>query len=120
MADTDEWRSGIGAWRHQGLRIIAFHASTPVIRLRDDQARKLVQLLVSALSQPVTAQIDRKPKDWREAAGFTQEEAADAVGISRTYMSKIERGKAKNLTLATARKIAALYACDVSELNIDL
>jgi transcriptional regulator with XRE-family HTH domain len=41
----------------------------------------------------------------REAAGFSQEGFADAVGVHRTTMGRIERG-AFNVTLATLERIA--------------
>ncbi|MFQ6310095.1 helix-turn-helix domain-containing protein [Lysobacter capsici] len=40
----------------------------------------------------------------REAAGFSQEAYADAIGMHRTYYSAIERGE-KNMQLDTLEKI---------------
>jgi transcriptional regulator with XRE-family HTH domain len=41
----------------------------------------------------------KKIRDRREEERWTQEDLAGKVGISRPYMSQIERGVAKNLTL---------------------
>lgn len=34
-------------------------------------------------------------KEWRKDKGWTQQELADAVGVDRTYVSKIEKGAHK-------------------------
>lgn len=50
----------------------------------------------------------------REAAGYSQESYADAIGMHRTYYSAIERGE-KNLQLDTLERICAGLACRMWE-----
>jgi transcriptional regulator with XRE-family HTH domain len=54
-------------------------------------------------------------KELRALQGLTQEEAADRIGIFRTYMSRIESGQA-NPTLTMLYEIAAAFAIPVQEL----
>jgi len=54
-------------------------------------------------------------KELRALQGLTQEEAADRIGIFRTYMSRIESGQA-NPTLTLLYEIAAAFAIPVQEL----
>ncbi len=51
----------------------------------------------------------------RTEMGFSQEAFADAVGIHRTSMGSIERGKSV-VSLFTAYKIAEALGCSVSDL----
>lgn len=41
---------------------------------------------------------DNPIKVWREHRGFTQQQLADAVGISKPYLSQIETGKRRGKT----------------------
>jgi DNA-binding XRE family transcriptional regulator len=41
-------------------------------------------------------------KVWREARGLTQQQVADAAGISKPYLSQIETGKRKGSTQSLA------------------
>lgn len=41
----------------------------------------------------------------RKKQRYSQEELADEVGISRTYLSQIEQGKAQNLSLQLAQQL---------------
>lgn len=50
----------------------------------------------------------------RKRDGWTQAEAAVALGISRTYFAQIESAKAKNLTLRLARQVGHLFTPPVS------
>lgn len=45
-------------------------------------------------------------KDCRSKIGMTQQELADAVGISRNSMSRIETSAVPNMTVYTAMRIA--------------
>lgn len=45
-------------------------------------------------------------KDCRSKIGMTQQELADAVGISRNSMSRIETSVVPNMTVHTAMRIA--------------
>lgn len=42
----------------------------------------------------------------RKSQGYSQEELADEVEISRTYLSQIEQGKAQNLSLRLAQRLS--------------
>ncbi len=49
----------------------------------------------------------RRVRKERKNQGYSQEELAEEVGISRTYLSQIEQGKAMNLSLRLAEKLSA-------------
>ncbi len=51
----------------------------------------------------------------RKAAGLSQEEFADAAGIDRSHMGKIERGE-RNLTLLNLHRIARALNLQASDL----
>jgi transcriptional regulator with XRE-family HTH domain len=51
----------------------------------------------------------------RQALGFTQAEAAQALGLSTSYLSRLERGHVP-LTLRVIRNMAELYSCPVRNL----
>jgi len=51
----------------------------------------------------------------RHAAGLSQEALADAAGIDRSHMGKIERGE-RNVTLLNVVRIAASLGTKVSAL----
>ncbi|HDK7140039.1 TPA: helix-turn-helix transcriptional regulator [Clostridium botulinum] len=57
-----------------------------------------------------------KIKFKRMEKGFTQQELADKVRISRYYLSAIERDKAKNPSITVMKKIAELLETPVQEL----
>lgn len=50
-------------------------------------------------------------KQARKALGFNQEEAADAVGISRQYFCMIENGD-RNPSVDVAKRIGETLKCD--------
>jgi len=54
-------------------------------------------------------------KELRALQGLTQEDAADRIGIFRTYMSRIESGQA-NPTLTLLHQIAAAFGISLQEL----
>lgn len=54
-------------------------------------------------------------KELRALRGLTQEEAADRIGIFRTYMSRIESGRA-NPTLTLLYEIAGAFGIPVQQL----
>lgn len=69
------------------------------------------------------APVPKKPHDrrrhylreWRKAAGLTQEDAADTAGISRSLLSKIEAGKVPyNQDLL--EQLAEIYRCEPDDL----
>ncbi|WP_240500013.1 helix-turn-helix domain-containing protein [Sphingomonas montana] len=51
----------------------------------------------------------------RKVAGFSQEALADAAGIDRSHMGKIERGE-RNVTLLNVVKIASALQLSVADL----
>jgi transcriptional regulator with XRE-family HTH domain len=51
----------------------------------------------------------------REAMGLTQAEAAQVLGLSAGYLSRLERGHAP-VTLRVARRMAQLYRCSIRNL----
>jgi len=51
----------------------------------------------------------------RKTAGFSQEAFADASGIDRSHMGKIERGE-RNITLLNLVRIAHTLNCRLSEI----
>lgn len=51
----------------------------------------------------------------RAAQGLTQEDAADRIGVFRTYMSRMESGQA-NPTLTMLYKVAEAFGVDVVSL----
>jgi transcriptional regulator with XRE-family HTH domain len=61
--------------------------------------------------------LGRRVKELRGLHGITQEELADRSGLFRTYMSRIESGRA-NPTLTMLHQIAAAFGVDVRELLI--
>lgn len=54
-------------------------------------------------------------KELRALQGLTQEDAADRIGIFRTYMSRIESGQA-NPTLTLLHQIASAFGISLQEL----
>lgn len=57
---------------------------------------------------------------YRERTGVTQAVLADSLGISRTYLSSIERGKANNLSFALAMKLLNLAGMAHGQLEVTL
>ncbi|TEB13418.1 helix-turn-helix transcriptional regulator [Pelotomaculum propionicicum] len=55
----------------------------------------------------------------REKSGFTQEEVAKKVGVSRSFYGLIETGT-RNPTYGLAKKIAEFFEVDVEVLFLDL
>lgn len=54
-------------------------------------------------------------KEFRHASQLSQEAFADKCGLARSYMSRIERGKA-NLSLDAIEAIATILEIDETEL----
>jgi len=54
-------------------------------------------------------------RDYRKKAGLTQEDLAEATGVSRQTIISIERGRYIP-SLPLALKIAGLFKCSVGEL----
>jgi transcriptional regulator with XRE-family HTH domain len=54
----------------------------------------------------------------RVAAGLSQEALADAAGVDRSHMGKIERGE-RNVTLLLLERIAAALTVSISVIATD-
>lgn len=63
------------------------------------------------------ADLGRRIKELRALHALTQEELADRSGLFRTYMSRVESGKA-NPTLTMLYQISSAFAIDVRELFV--
>lgn len=51
-------------------------------------------------------------KEWRKALGFTQQEAADALGISRGAVENYERGHRREDRRPVEVPLSVAYSCD--------
>lgn len=51
-------------------------------------------------------------REERRNQGYSQEDLASAVDISRTYLSQIEQGRAKNLSLRLAERLSTKLGID--------
>lgn len=51
-------------------------------------------------------------REQRKAQNLNQEELADRVGISRTYLSQIEQGRATNLSFRLAQKLSVILGLE--------
>lgn len=56
----------------------------------------------------------RKLRELREAAGLTQEQLAEAVGVARPLITRAETG-AKELSLAVAAAVARELKCKIDD-----
>lgn len=66
-------------------------------------------------SQNVLPRLGAVIRAGRKEAGFSQEAFADASGIDRSHMGKIERGE-RNITLLNLIRIAQTLDCRLSEI----
>ncbi|MES2174619.1 MAG: helix-turn-helix transcriptional regulator [Pseudomonadota bacterium] len=66
-------------------------------------------------SQNVLPHLGAVIRARRKEAGFSQEAFADASGIDRSHMGKIERGE-RNITLLNLIRIAQTLDCRLSEI----
>lgn len=69
----------------------------------------------TATSQDPRHALGRRIKELRAVQALTQEELAERSGLFRTYMSRIESGRA-NPTLTMLHQIADAFGLDVREL----
>jgi transcriptional regulator with XRE-family HTH domain len=65
-------------------------------------------------SERAIRQLGEEYHDARMAAGHSQQHVADRAGISRALCGRIERGQARDLSIVTAAKIAAVLGLDLS------
>ena len=60
--------------------------------------------------------IGRNIRELRESQGISQQDFADAVGISKRHLSSIENGHTDNITLNTIARISELLNISISSL----
>ncbi len=63
----------------------------------------------------MTEKVLNNVRELRKRAGYTQEELADAVGVSRQTIISIERGRYVP-SLALALKIARYFECSTDDM----
>jgi transcriptional regulator with XRE-family HTH domain len=63
----------------------------------------------------VLARLGRHIRELRTARHLSQEALADASGIDRSHMGKIERGE-RNVTILNLLRIAKALGCKVSDM----
>jgi transcriptional regulator with XRE-family HTH domain len=56
-------------------------------------------------------------KEWREYRGYTQEQAAEMIGMDRSNLSRVERGEIP-YSQALLEAAAEAYRCDPADLII--
>ena len=59
--------------------------------------------------------IGKKIQMFRKSGGFTQEELADLVGISRSHMGYLEQGR-RNASLKVLKKISRIFKVSLASL----
>ena len=74
----------------------------PIMIMDHYQVKKLAR---EVQHEVMFEDIPKQLKRHRENHGFTQEQVAEHLGISRNYVSMIERGVADNMTLKIYEKI---------------
>lgn len=55
----------------------------------------------------------KRIKELRESSGFRQEHIAEYLGVTQTYISKVETGE-RNMTADQLEKILNLYGYDIT------
>ncbi len=63
----------------------------------------------------ITVRFGRRLRTLRKEKGWTQVQMADALGIDRSYISDMERGK-KNVCLPTMEVLAIGFGISLSKL----
>jgi transcriptional regulator with XRE-family HTH domain len=66
-------------------------------------------------TENITVRFGLRLRKLRKEKGWTQVEMADALGVDRSYISDIERGK-KNVCLPTMEVIALGFEISLSKL----
>lgn len=64
----------------------------------------------------ILKQVGKKIKKYREQKGYTQEELAEKIGVTPTYIGFIEQGL-RNPSLKTADKIARVLGVKLSNIT---
>lgn len=68
---------------------------------------------------PISARFGLRLRSLRVSRGYTQVQLADFLGIDRSYLSDLERGR-KSLTLSYLETVAQGFKISISELLTDL
>jgi transcriptional regulator with XRE-family HTH domain len=66
-------------------------------------------------TENITVRFGRRLQKLRKAKGWTQVQMADLMGIDRSYISDMERGK-KNVCLPTLEVFAQGFGISISKL----
>jgi len=80
-------------------------------------AREYMRDICDALAQE--ANQGNSLADLRKQQELSQAELADITGVSRPYLSEIERGVAQDVSLRIARKIATALDCSLDEIRFN-
>ena len=67
----------------------------------------------------ITEQLGRRIKEKRTELGLSQEKFALSIGMDRTYLASVEKGK-RNISIINIEKIAKGLNISLSELFQDL
>ncbi|MDR3427873.1 helix-turn-helix transcriptional regulator [Silvimonas sp.] len=67
----------------------------------------------------ILAELGRRIRAQRKAAGLTQEQLALVAGLDRSYCGSVERGE-RNITFTVLCRLAAASDCDVAALTAGL
>lgn len=70
-------------------------------------------------SQSITVTFGKRLRTLRMEHGYTQTQLADYLGIDRSFISDVERGK-KNMSLTYLETVAQGFKLTLSELTRDL
>lgn len=62
-------------------------------------------------------ELGRQVQERRKEKGLSQSELGDKVGISRNYISMIERGEAENISMKVLNQLALSLGVSVGELT---
>jgi transcriptional regulator with XRE-family HTH domain len=76
---------------------------------------KVVYTQIGGVKVDILELVGNRIREIRLERGLTQEEVGEAVGVSYSYIGRIERGQ-KNISLQTLSKIA--HALNVSESDL--
>ncbi len=68
---------------------------------------------------PISARFGLRLRSLRVSRGYTQVQLADFLGIDRSYLSDLERGR-KSLTLSYLETVAQGFQLSLSELLTDI
>lgn len=74
---------------------------------------------IAQMEQILRRRFGKRFKSLRQASGLSQEAFADKVGFARTYMSRIETGRA-NVSLDAIDVLSSGLGITVSELFLEL